>query len=87
VYEKDCGLHNQNIDMIILFACLVGWLNSSAVEIQKQLRSDLQKPAWDGMNKSMVQCTGDYKGHNPWHTMYSLINFIAQKCICLKTPI
>ncbi len=22
---KDCGLHNQNIDIIILFACLVGW--------------------------------------------------------------
>jgi hypothetical protein len=29
---KDCGLHNRNIDMIFLFACLVGWLNSSPVE-------------------------------------------------------
>ncbi len=31
VCDKDCGL--SNIDMIILFACLVGWLNSSPVEI------------------------------------------------------
>ncbi len=39
---KDCGLKNQSIDMIILFACLNGWLDSSsAVEIQKNLRHDL----------------------------------------------
>jgi len=25
----------KNIDMIILFACLVGWLNSSPLEIKK----------------------------------------------------
>jgi len=31
VYIKDCGLHNQNFDLIILFACLFGWLNSSPV--------------------------------------------------------
>jgi len=29
---KDCGLHNQNINVIILFACLVGWLESSPIE-------------------------------------------------------
>jgi len=29
---KDCGLHNENIDMIILFACLVGWHDSLPVE-------------------------------------------------------
>ncbi len=29
-------LHNQNIDMIILFGCLVGWLDSSPVEIEKK---------------------------------------------------
>jgi len=33
VCAKDCGLHNQNIDFIILFACLVGWLDSSPVEL------------------------------------------------------
>jgi hypothetical protein len=32
VCVEDCGLHNQNIDMIILFACLVDWLDSSPVE-------------------------------------------------------
>jgi len=32
VCVKDCGLHNKNIVMIYLFACLVGWLNSSTVE-------------------------------------------------------
>jgi len=26
------------IDMIILFACLVGWLNSSPIEIQKKIK-------------------------------------------------
>jgi hypothetical protein len=34
---KDCGLHNKNIDMKILLACLVGWIDSSPVEIQKNL--------------------------------------------------
>jgi len=33
VCVKDCGLHNKNIDMIILFACLVGWLDSSFIGI------------------------------------------------------
>jgi len=32
---KDCGLHNQNIDNIIMFACYVGWLDSSLVELKK----------------------------------------------------
>jgi len=35
VCVKDCGLHYQNIDMIILFSCLVGWFNSSPEEIKK----------------------------------------------------
>jgi len=30
---KDYELHNQDIDTIILFACLVAWLDSSPVEI------------------------------------------------------
>ncbi len=34
---KDCGLYDQNIDMLILFTCLVGWLDSSPVEIQKNM--------------------------------------------------
>jgi len=40
--------------MIILFACLVGWLNSSHVE--KNIRHDLYKTAraaWAGKNTSM----------------------------------
>ncbi len=37
---KDCGLYNQNIDMIYLVECLVGWLNSSHIEIQKKLMHD-----------------------------------------------
>jgi hypothetical protein len=36
---KDFGLHNQNIKMIILFVCLVYWLNSSPLELKK-LRHD-----------------------------------------------
>jgi len=36
VCAKDYGLHDQNIDMIILFACLVGWLESSLVEIKNK---------------------------------------------------
>ena len=32
-YVKDCGFHNKNIDMIISFACLDGWFDSSPVEI------------------------------------------------------
>jgi len=31
VCNMDCGLHYQNIDLIIVFACLVGWLNFSPV--------------------------------------------------------
>jgi len=34
-----CGQRNQNIDMIIVL--IVGWLNSSPVEIKKKLRHDL----------------------------------------------
>ncbi len=51
---KDCGLHNLNIDMIISFACLIGWLDSSPVEIQIKLRHDLQKPGWAGVNIGMA---------------------------------
>jgi len=47
-HEIPCASRNvafivKSIDMIILFACLLGWLNSSPVEIQKQLRHDLLK--------------------------------------------
>ncbi len=33
---KDCGLHNQNSDIITLFACLVERLNSSPVKIKQK---------------------------------------------------
>jgi hypothetical protein len=54
VCVKDCGLHNQNINMIILFACLVGWLDTSPVKkngtIFKKLLGLMlglaRKPAW-----------------------------------------
>jgi hypothetical protein len=36
VCVKDFGLHNKNIDMIILFASLVGLLDSSPVEKKAQ---------------------------------------------------
>jgi len=52
---KDCGLHYLNIDIIILFAFLVGWLNSSPVEIQKN-EGTIFKIAWAGMNNSMAPC-------------------------------
>jgi len=35
----------KNIDMIILFACFVAWLDSSPVEIKKN-KSQLKKTAW-----------------------------------------
>jgi len=40
---KDCGLHNQSIYMIILFACLFGWLDSSRGEISKIKAQSLKK--------------------------------------------
>ncbi len=40
VCVKDCGHPNQSIDVIILFACLVGWLDSSPLD-SKKLRHDL----------------------------------------------
>jgi hypothetical protein len=33
---KDCGFNNKNIDILILFACLVAWLDSSPAEIKKK---------------------------------------------------
>ncbi len=38
---KDCGHHNQTIDKIILFACLVGWLESSPRTNEKKLRHEV----------------------------------------------
>jgi len=38
---KDCGINNQNIDILILFACLVAWLDSSPAEIKKKLGHNL----------------------------------------------
>jgi len=35
------ALKTKKIDMIIIFACLVGWLNSSPVEIQKKIEIGL----------------------------------------------
>ncbi len=43
VRVKDCDLLNQNMKIIILFACLVGWHKSSPVEIKKKIRYDLLK--------------------------------------------
>jgi hypothetical protein len=34
--------NRSNIVMIILFACLVGWLNSSLVEMKKEIRHNLK---------------------------------------------
>jgi len=73
VCVKDFGLHNQNIDMIIFLACLVGWLYSSPVEIKdKSLYSCLglslgchEYPHDPG--KQM--CNNAYDRHNPWHTV------------------
>ncbi len=48
---KDCGLYNENIDMIILFACLVAWLDSSSVEILKKIGTIFKK---HGMNTSIA---------------------------------
>jgi len=50
---KDCGLYIKNIDMMILFACLVGWLHSSPVEIKKKIKAQSLKSAWAGTNNSM----------------------------------
>jgi len=36
-------LYDQNFDMIILFAYLVGWLDSSPVEMQKKIKSQSLK--------------------------------------------
>ncbi len=38
---KDCGPHNQNSHLIIVFACLVAWLDTSLVEIKKKIRHGL----------------------------------------------
>jgi hypothetical protein len=43
VCVKDCGLDNQNIDMIILYSCLVGWLDSLPVEIQIKIKAQSLK--------------------------------------------
>ncbi len=45
--------NRSNIVMIILFACLVGWLNSSLVEMKKEIRHNLKKTSWAGMNTGM----------------------------------
>jgi len=43
VCVKDCGLHKQNIDVVIVFVCLVGWLDSSPKEILKILSMIFKK--------------------------------------------
>jgi len=52
---KDCSLHNQKIDMIILIACLVGWLNSSPIEILKLKARSLKTTwaAWAGIHMQL----------------------------------
>jgi hypothetical protein len=40
---KACGFHNQNNNMDILFACLVNWLDSSPVEINKKIKAQSLK--------------------------------------------
>ncbi len=50
---KDCGLHNQNINPVISFACLVVYLDYSPVEIKKikvQFLKTAWAYAWDGKN-------------------------------------
>jgi len=46
---NDCGLHNQNIDKIILFAYLFGWLYYSSVEIKQN-----KAQTWAGVNTGMA---------------------------------
>ncbi len=66
-----------NIDTKILFAFLVGWLNSSTVEI-KDIKAWASKysliprvsiAAFFSVLAGANTCTHGYKGHNPWHTV------------------
>jgi len=40
--------------MIILFACLVGWLDSSSVEFQKKINAQSLK-TWVGIHKTSYE--------------------------------
>jgi len=48
--------------MIILFACLVGWLDPTPIEIIKKIRHDLLKPDWAGVNTGMAPCMASQSG-------------------------
>jgi len=93
VCVKDYGLHNQNINVIILFLYLVGWLNFSTVGINKKIKAGSLKNClslclgWrkhrHGPRKHTYNHTRNYtrmcayKGHNPWHTVYILYRIEA----------
>ncbi len=74
---KDCGLHNFNIDIIILFAYLIGWLNFSPEKIKAQpLKNCLGLClGWHEFRRGPGKHTGNctrmcgFEGHNPWHTV------------------
>ncbi len=56
--------------MIILFACLVGWLDSSTVEKNKAWSLKIALAGVNtGAHNFMRTC--NYDGHNPWHTLYN----------------
>ncbi len=77
VYQGLC-FHNLNINRIILFACLVGWLDSSPVEKKIEAPSLKTCLGWceylhgpmHGTLKCTHNCMHNHKGHNPWLTVY-----------------
>jgi len=62
---KDCGLHNQNIDVIILFARLVDWLNSLPVYIQKKIKAQMLKYSFSRVKNGMPVRICMDKCHTP----------------------
>ncbi len=75
--------------MIILFACLAAWLDSSPIEKNKawSLKTAWVGLAWIPACPSECTCVCDcacaYKGHNSGHTFYNKksLDFMSQFCI------